>query len=297
MARQKGKGKAGQYSDSELALSLWEAEISRAHEIIADNRLALSMSTATASDQHILAALQEQEMLAERDWVLARSLEDDGTGPGSNDPGVESHHEGPSSNFETESICEVIGSLAKLSVMDGDHPLPAKSGPPDLCVSCMEKAHEGQIPQLPCGHHYCLSCIRELFLAATRNEELYPPRCCGNVFPPGLALRILTYKELSAFGAKAVEFTTTTRFYCGDPSCSAFIPPWSVTETQATCPRCHRATHTVCRTLHENPDHECPVDEALQQVLTLGDVEQWRRCPQCRSLVELQQGCNHITCR
>lgn len=156
MALQKEKGKAGQSSDSEMALchGRRKTEVSKAHQILVDYRLALSLSSATASDQCVLAAIQEEEMLAERDWVLARSLEGDGTDPHSNGRGIESSdRERPSPNFEIESICEAIGSLAKLSVMDGDHPLPEKSRTPDLCVSCMEQVREDLLPQLTCGHH------------------------------------------------------------------------------------------------------------------------------------------------
>jgi len=108
---------------------------------------------------------------------------------------------------------------------------------------------------------------------------------------------LLSYKELAAFSAKGVEFTSETKTYCGDPTCSTFLPPWLIDEERATCPKCWKTTHVPCQTVVDGPDHECPPDQATQQVLDLADSEGWRRCPQCQTLVELMHGCNHITCR
>lgn len=66
--------------------------------------------------------------------------------------------------------------------------------------------------------------MKQLFLGATKDEELYPPRCCGNVVPPGLALRLLSYKELRDFSESALEWTAKDRLYCAEPTCSKLSP-------------------------------------------------------------------------
>lgn len=42
---------------------------------------------------------------------------------------------------------------------------------------------------------------------------------------------------------------------------------------------------------------DCPADWELDAVLEMGAKRGWRRCYKCRNLVELTQGCSHITCR
>jgi hypothetical protein len=42
---------------------------------------------------------------------------------------------------------------------------------------------------------------------------------------------------------------------------------------------------------------DCPEDSELDTVLKMGEKSGWRRCYKCRTLVELAQGCTHMTCR
>ncbi|EAW06656.1 uncharacterized protein ACLA_083510 [Aspergillus clavatus NRRL 1] len=48
---------------------------------------------------------------------------------------------------------------------------------------------------------------------------------------------------------------------------------------------CKRAAH----------EGDCPDED--EEVLQLSEREGWRRCFQCRKVIELGVGCNHITCR
>lgn len=147
-----------------------------------------------------------------------------------------------------------------------------------------------------CGHNYCRDCNRQMFLGAIKDEELYPPRCCGRIVPPGTALRILNYHELRAFCERGIEYSTKDRVYCAEPTCSKFIPPFNIEDDHGTCPECFQKTHLPCRSF-AHPGVDCPMDDKLQGVLAMADAENWKRCSSCRTMVELQHGCNHITCR
>ena len=147
-----------------------------------------------------------------------------------------------------------------------------------------------------CGHNYCRDCNRQMFLGAIKDEELYPPRCCGRIVPPGTALRILNYHELRAFCERGIEYSTNDRVYCAEPTCSKFIPPFNIEDDHGTCPECFQKTHLPCRSF-AHPGVDCPMDDKLQNVLAMADAENWKRCSNCRTMVELQHGCNHITCR
>lgn len=52
---------------------------------------------------------------------------------------------------------------------------------------------------------------------------------------------------------------------------------------------CKREAHGVGK--------DCPEDWELERVLKIGEKSGWRRCYKCRNLVELAQGCTHVTCR
>jgi hypothetical protein len=52
---------------------------------------------------------------------------------------------------------------------------------------------------------------------------------------------------------------------------------------------CKRNAHPVGK--------DCPEDWELEAVLKMGEKSGWRRCYKCRNLVELAQGCTHMTCR
>lgn len=301
IAEQKGKGRMGEVSDKNVTAALWKDELHSLQQNLADHRLASSMANAIAGDQHLISQLQREDEVSRQDRAMAIALAENREVPPEN-PFRQRGRDTKSS--ETESVCEVIGSLAQLSVseIEPDPQIGSSSRASRVsaaatrCVACMEPMNDKPLFLPACSHMYCRACLREVFLAATRDEELYPPRCCKNVFPPGLAMRLLAYRELAAFSARGVEFSCTKRTYCADPRCSTFIPPWQIHDEIAECPQCHLATHVPCNALM-GAEHDCPSDEALQQVLAVGEAQQWRRCPGCRTYIELSQGCNHITCR
>lgn len=90
-------------------------------------------------------------------------------------------------------------------------------------------------PHTPCGHAYCIDCLRRLFEASLQDETLMPPRCCQTEIPLDLAR--LTLKEIEHFNAKRLEYSTINRVYCSIPTCSAFIPPTLIVNNVGTCPK------------------------------------------------------------
>lgn len=295
----KGKGRVGEVSDYDLTVVLWKEELQSLGQSLSDHELAVSMSNALTTDQHMIAEAQKEETQYDQDHALALSLSEDAE---LIPPYTSTLSEPEIKDVETESVCEVLSALAQMSMTERQE-ISVREGytvggssSANNCVSCMETIEVRPLYSPGCGHQYCNDCLRHIFLAATKDEELYPPRCCKNIFPPGIALRLLSYRELTVFSSRGVEFSCSDRTYCGDPVCSTFIPPWEIRDQRAKCPRCQLITHTKCKALFD-VNHECTLDEALQRVLSLGKAEHWSRCPHCRTLVELGQGCNHITCR
>ncbi|KAA8650387.1 E3 ubiquitin-protein ligase [Aspergillus tanneri] len=302
--KQKGKQAAGKRTDFETALMYMRDEVMAAQNSIEDGILALSTSTAIATDQNLLASIRHDERIAEQDRRYALALDNEKSNP-QDVSSILTKSKVASTDENEDAISVVIGDLmGRMTLNDGSvngegssrHIASSKMANLGKdCDSCFEKC---DVPMfaVPCGHKFCRDCTRQMFLGAIKDEELYPPRCCSNIVPPGIALRVLSYDELRAFGERAIEWTTKDRLYCAEPTCSRFIPPFAIQDDHGTCLECHQQTHLPCRSF-AHPGVDCPMDGALHSVLAMADAENWRRCFNCRTMVELQHGCNHITCR
>lgn len=161
------------------------------------------------------------------------------------------------------------------------------------CVSCADEFEPAYISQMPCKHDYCHFCVQRVVINALVDEALYPPRCCKQPFDMDSMRKALIPELISGFNEKKAEFETTDRTYCSNPTCSAFLYPVNITGDKAACPMCFTKTCIICKGPVHNGD--CPQDAATQQVLALANTEGWKRCGNCKRMIELKHGCNHIT--
>ena len=108
------------------------------------------------------------------------------------------------------------------------------------------------------------------------------------------------------------------KIYCPHKECSAMMildePPAgragagagsiSGVSDQQQCVRCHRGfccscnvpwhTNLTCAQYGALPANERSNED--RQLLDLAGQRSWQRCPQCSAVIELREGCNHITC-
>ena len=174
------------------------------------------------------------------------------------------------------------------------------------CVICRDPINGVNI-HTPCGHDYDVGCIADLFAACTRDESLYPPRCCQQRIPLLSAREHLGKDLLSLFVQKSREFETQKRVYCARQDCSTFVgaehndssgsaAPVALLCSAAGCDTltCSRCKSQVART----GTHICVVDPSASDrvVLDLAHESGWSQCPGCSRLIELNTGCYHITC-
>lgn len=159
---------------------------------------------------------------------------------------------------------------------------------------CGDKIRGVEI-RVPCGHYYDRTCLRDLYEAITRDEELFPPRCCQHEFDFNVILRHLPVQLATLYQEKAKEYRTTNRVYCHRKTCSAFLGPQKEHPTPLYCPRCTSLTCAKC-TAATHPGRPCE-SQSDEEVLALAEETGWKRCPGCRHLVELSVGCFHMTCR
>ena len=163
------------------------------------------------------------------------------------------------------------------------------------CLVCGDHVLAGEAWTAPCNHHYCISCLEDFHRASLADQTLYPPKCCHLEMPWNDVKPRIDHQLEKTFEGKTEELNTDAgrRTYCSNVACARFIAPSNIQGDLATCSACSKVTCTMCKAASHEGD--CPADETLRQALQLASKQGWKRCTKCRSIVELTQGCNHIT--
>jgi hypothetical protein len=135
------------------------------------------------------------------------------------------------------------------------------------------------------------------------DESKMPPRCCTQPIPSAIIKLVLPREKQHLFLKAVVQFSTPweTRIFCPNTNCGEFIPPADKSDPkqpfEAICKHCRTRVCVMCKRSAHQAGQDCPEDHESDAVLKMGERSGWRRCYKCRSLVELAQGCTHITCR
>ncbi|KAK7725334.1 hypothetical protein SLS63_008198 [Diaporthe eres] len=297
----KMKGRSGRFDyDRKVAIDVHLAELEAQTAFLTDRIMAQSIVQAVHHDDNIIAAAIAQERQAESDRQTALLLE--------NQDRLPENAQRPQPNEEANIDDELRGRLEAQynlpthgdgnDICSPDSPnihIPLRPKKVRPCLICTESFPVNDLARLPCSHEYCRACLRNLFTSSLTDETLFPARCCRQKIPemePQIQI-ILGGQLLSRYMAKKVEMETPNKTYCHRPDCSTFIPPQSIENDIANCPKCQNKTCSICKAAaHEGTD--CPKDEAAQQLLDLAKQQGWRQCHACKKVIELKYGCNHI---
>lgn len=297
----KGKGRDGQYSDADIAVTTYQQELQDGHRILADRWMSRSLTRAVIADAALLRAAIADEETAASDRDLAHRF----AGLDAPCAAVEQTADALDDGFVSRLTALYVSSATDDVTGLRDHG-PSSAGslawtvskqlpyaiPYLQCTICDSNTPLSNVFQTPCGHHYCQECLHTLFEMSTSDENLFPPRCCRQKIPLPTARLYLSPKLVQTFEKKSIEFKTSDRTYCSQPTCSTFIASAHIAGEQATCTACTTKTCTICK--NESHDGDCPEDTATQQVLDTAREQGWQRCYNCRRVVELDVGCNHM---
>lgn len=172
------------------------------------------------------------------------------------------------------------------------------------CVICGEP-HNKTI-RVPCGHYYDIPCLTSYFENSTKDESIYPPRCCNKTIPLALIRPHLSLSLVNLFKDKRCEFQTPNRVYCSNPKCNQFLGKRSGKDHPGhfSCKKCSTLTCKGCKievgrgeaegSSGGSAKHLC--DDGDRQLQLLSQKTGWARCPKCTRMVELVAGCFHIYC-
>jgi len=121
-----------------------------------------------------------------------------------------------------------------------------------------------------------------------------PTKCCGQEIPKSRYHNVLPEKTVRLYEEKLAEFGVPNPVYCHRRECSAFIPQYErhAKDEVALCTKCKARTCKKCKqAAHVG---ECPPDEELEKVVALARNQHWRRCAQCGTMIEKDEGCQEM---
>lgn len=169
------------------------------------------------------------------------------------------------------------------------------------CISCFDHIPNKKAVDVPCGHKYCSGCFSHLVSTAILSQDTFPPKCCLSEVPATTMRQHLSPKDMAKLNEKALEYAVpvANRYYCASPQCAKWIDNRIAKRTNGAleCPHCRNKLCTVCRGPQHPSNEDCPQDFGLDRTLKQAERAGWRRCFNCRAMVELNTGCRHITCK
>jgi hypothetical protein len=219
----KGKHPIDNPPDFEVAFASFQAELEQYRSFLNDQILAQSIGAAVHTDVILIGNITSQDIQAHDDRRYALQLSN-------NDPNIEAppRHVDTCDQSNVEGwVTTVTSTIAAHSVIDfSDEETEAgpsmtytecqadtmmKLATEFACTACTGRFPRTNMVTATCSHRYCADCAKKLFMRSTKDEELYPPRCCKQPIPLVLVAKHLDAKEVATFELASVEFTTQNR--------------------------------------------------------------------------------------
>jgi hypothetical protein len=183
--------------------------------------------------------------------------------------------------------------------------LPPTPVVPEKQISCLTCGSDDVLvsrsAKLACSHRMCHECLRRIFTMSVTDPAHMPPRCCTSAHIPLKHVdKLFDQNFKKNWNRKFQEYTTRNKIYCPARGCGEWIKPTHVTvEHGRKVGRCKRCNTRVCCTCNNkmHTSRECPKDPATREFVEIAKQKGWQRCYSCSAMVELKEGCNHMTCR
>ncbi|KAH7328294.1 hypothetical protein B0I35DRAFT_14267 [Stachybotrys elegans] len=209
----------------------------------------------------------------------------------------------PSSRSSTRSSSRprssILGSL--LGAPTPPRNSPGKAPKQVECVVCMSDVSPSKAPKLKCGHRMCNPCLQRSFRLSISDPQHMPPKCCTqDLIPLKHVEKLFDDSFKRTWNRKFTEYSTRNRIYCPAKKCGEWIKPANIQKVDGRkMARCSHCRTKVCGTCNGkwHSSRDCPKDEETNQFLQQAQEEGWQRCYRCKAMVELKEGCNHMTCR
>ncbi|EXJ59928.1 hypothetical protein A1O7_04076 [Cladophialophora yegresii CBS 114405] len=182
--------------------------------------------------------------------------------------------------------------------------LPPKPAPQKKvsCLTCgADDIPIARAALLPCKHRMCNSCLKRIFTMSVTDPAHMPPRCCTDQHIDLKHVeKLFDDKFKVLWNRKFQEYKTKNRIYCPGRKCGAWIKPHYIAlENGRKVGRCKQCKLKVCAICSQkmHTTRECPKDPETKAFIETAKEQGWQRCYSCHAMVELKEGCNHMTCR
>ncbi|KAJ4872138.1 zinc finger (C3HC4-type RING finger) family protein [Raphanus sativus] len=211
--------------------------------------------------------------------------------------------------------------LARESILPRGAARQAKVAWKEECLICYSEFDlERMFSVGKCRHRFCFHCVKQHVEVKLLHGTV--PNCphdgCKSEMVMDACRRLLTPKlsEMWKQRIKDNAIPVAERVYCPYPRCSALMSKTKITESAKSllsvypesgvrrCVECRglfcvdckvqwhgKVSCTEYKKLHPNP----PADDV--KLNSLANNKTWCQCDKCQHVIELTQGCNHITCR
>ncbi|KAH7303901.1 hypothetical protein B0I35DRAFT_517051 [Stachybotrys elegans] len=298
---EKGKHREGELPDAAVAALIYKQELQTAAQSAHDALICNSIADAVREDGAAIMASELVEQQAREDREAARRAQGQGRAAAPRDPRTSRR-----ANSTQSSLAHVDDALLEKMLALNIRNKPGESSQQAAmrqhaeieCSICTEQHADYLLVNVGCAnnHLYCNGCIARLYNDSLSDESLYPPRCCRQPISLDKVEPLLDPELIDRFQAREVEMSTSNRVYCHRSDCSNFIPPKFILADRAECPNCQAVTCAICKSA-EHQGSDCPQDEALKQLEQFAAREGWQKCYACGRFIELEFGCNHMTCK
>lgn len=222
-------------------------------------------------------------------------------------------------------VFELVRDVIDSQIKKGDDLIPVKTNNNlmETCNICLEITDCSQFFSIVgCGHRFCFSCMRQHVEVKLLHGML--PNCphlgcnirleveSSRIFLPHKLLNIMSQR------IKEESIPPNEKVYCPHPRCSALmstreaISPLLIGSAEQRadnaglrkCIKCSGYFCIYCRVpwhdkmscydyKRSNP-HQRNEDLRLH---SLAKQNLWRQCVKCKHMIELSEGCFHMTCR
>ncbi|XP_074275709.1 E3 ubiquitin-protein ligase RSL1 [Silene latifolia] len=182
------------------------------------------------------------------------------------------------------------------------------------CSICCDDKPSSMMLTLCCSHKFCSHCLMT-YADGKLEARQVPVRCpqpkCNYFISSSeckLFLPVISYNIMEkALGE--LNVLRSEKMYCPHHNCSALIDPRQCLSDESSdscveCPVCQRSVCVNCgvpwhNSLSCGEYQDLPLEERDASDVTLHRLaldRRWRRCQQCHRMIELTQGCYHMTC-
>ena len=185
------------------------------------------------------------------------------------------------------------------------------------CPICYDDFDRSQMMSMPCGHEFCMDCWYDFCVNAV-NEG---PSCVNTTCPQASCTEVVTEEEMArALGGmnsphmlkyltyqlrSFVDANSLTR-WCPGKGCERIACAESALAMEAdgniaSCDSCYTRFCMVCGNEPHAPSSCKELDKWSEKCRNESETANWilantKSCPRCRSRIEKNQGCNHMTC-